>query len=187
MSPAKPYGDKLLSFVDLETSGLSVDRCEILELGLVLYDPQADQVLKEYEVKCKPQHIDTAEPQALVINGYNLNPAAYKSSLKTALNKLNKLTADTILVGQNIAFDVAFIERAMSDFGIQPKYDRRKLELMSLAWGCVHNKQLSGLGLKDLCTYFSVSNVGSHTALVDCQRALSVYKSLMDLYAKLDS
>ena len=187
MNPVKPYGDKLLSFIDIESTGLALDQCEIIELGLVLYDPQADQVLKEYEVKCKPQHIETAEPQALVINGYNLNPAAYKSSLKTALNKINKLTTDTILVGQNIAFDVAFIERAMSDFDIQPKYDRRKLELMSLAWGCVHNKGLRGLSLKDLCTYFSVSNVGAHGALIDCQRALSVYKSLMDLYSNLDS
>ena len=180
-----PYKDKLLAFLDSETSGLRPDEHEILELGLVLYDDSKDEVIKEWSVKIAPRHIHTAQDQALKINGYADDPSLYKANLRTSLIKLNKLVDGCILVGQNIAFDVAFLERALSEFNITPSFDRRKLELMSMAWFCVRNKDLNGLSLKDLCNHFNISNIGAHGALTDCRRALGVYRSIMAEYKNM--
>jgi DNA polymerase III epsilon subunit-like protein len=177
-----PYKDKLLAFCDSETSGLLPDEHEILELGVILYDPSKDEILKEWQVKIAPSHIHTAQDHALKINGYADDPKSYKANLRNSLVKFNKLVDSCMLVGQNIAFDVAFLERAMAEFDIKPKYDRRKLELMSMAWFYVKDQDLNGLSLKDLCSHFNISNVGEHGALIDCQRSLGVYRSLCGIY-----
>jgi DNA polymerase III alpha subunit (gram-positive type) len=178
----KPYSDKLLAITDSETSGLLSDEHELLELAVILYDRQQDQVLKEWTVKIAPRHIHTAQDQALKVNGYANDPTSYKTNIKSALIKFNKLTDDCILVGQNIAFDIAFVRKAMAEFSIEPKFDRRALELMSMAWFYVCDRNLNGLSLKDLCSYFNISNIGAHGALVDCRRCLGVYRCLNGMY-----
>jgi DNA polymerase III alpha subunit (gram-positive type) len=178
----KPYSDKLLAIIDSETTGLLTDEHELIELAVILYDRQQDIVIKEWDVKIAPRHINTAQDQALKINGYADDPTSYKTNIKSALIKFNKLTDNCILVGQNVAFDIAFIKKAMAEFNMEPKFDRRSLELMSMSWFHICDQNLNGLSLKDLCSYFNISNVGAHGALVDCRRTLGVYKSLAGIY-----
>jgi DNA polymerase III epsilon subunit-like protein len=178
----KSYKDKLLAFVDSECTGLDPTQHELIELGVILYDYNKDEIIREWETKIAPRHIETAQEEALEINGYTNNPKSYRANLRNSLVKLNKLVDDCMLVGQNIAFDVAFIETAMTEFDIKPKYDRRKLELMSMAWFYVKDQSLNGLSLRDLCSHFNISNTGAHGALVDCRRTLGVYRSLAGLY-----
>lgn len=177
----KPYHDRTLAILDFETTGLNPQLHEILEVGVILYDHQNDQVLKEFEAKVKPEHLETASEEALVISGYTANPKAYKRGLRSTLVKLNNLVDGCILVGHNIPFDIAFLNKALSDLSLKPKFDRRWVDTMSLAWAACYNNPLNGLSLKDLCDRFNISNVGAHSALVDCRRTLSAYKCLMGI------
>lgn len=179
-----PYRDKLLAFIDCETSGLNSQQHEILEMGLILYSQQTDQVMQEWEVKVAPRTIETADPDALKINGFSKNANLYTKNIQSSIIKFNNLVENCILIGQNISFDVAFLEKYLTEFNIAPKYDRRKIDTMSLAWGYVYNKDLNGLSLKDLCTHFNISNLGAHGALTDCKRTLGLYKCLMSHYQK---
>jgi len=183
------YSDRKLAFTDCETTGLLVDRHEIIEIATIIYDRKTDTIVEEFEEKIKPLHIETASPQALKINGYSNNPGLYKRGLRPTLIKFNNLVEDCIIVGQNISFDIAFLEKAMlRGFGIRPSWDRhRKIDLMSMAWPYVQDKDLPGLGLKHLCDHFNLSNAGEHTALIDCRRTLGVYKCLMEKYKKTGS
>ena len=177
------YKDCNLVFVDIETTGLKLDQHEIIEIAAIIYDKKEDKVLDEWEEKVSPIHIETASDSALKINGYVNNPNSYTGSLQATLIKFNKLVENCIVVGQNIGFDVAFIEKAMKKFDISPTWDRhRRIDLMSMAWPLLHDTDLPGLGLKHLCDYFNLSNAGQHTALIDCRRSLGVYKNLMDTY-----
>lgn len=178
----KPYKDKILAFVDCETTGLNLSRHEIIEIGALLFDHNKDEILNEWSVKIKPNNIAAAEQEALKINGYLNNPDAYTHSLKASLNKLNKFTKGCIVVGQNIAFDLAFLKKAMSDFNIKPKWDNRSLELMSLSWFYAISQNLNGLSLNDLCSDLKISNAGAHSALIDCRRSLGVYRCLNGIY-----
>lgn len=176
------FNEKNLAFTDCESSGLSEFDHEILELAVLLYDQKNKKITKEWEVKIKPSHIESATQEALKINGYLNNPNLYSTSLNSALIKFNSLVRDCILVGQNISFDLRFINKNMKDLNIKPSFDCRSLELMSLSWWKVKDTEIEGLSLKKICSHFNVSNVGEHSALVDCRRAFEVYKRLEKLY-----
>lgn len=167
-----------LAVVDLETTGLDPQRHEIIEVGLILYSQKKDKILKRWCKKVKPLNIRTASKYALEINGYNKNPHLYTNDIKDTLEKLNKATKRCILVGQNISFDISFIKRYMSKYNIKPLFSGRYVELMGLAWPVIR-ENLENMSLKDLCNRFGVSNKDAHSALVDCERTLEIYKRIM--------
>jgi len=172
-----------LAFTDTETTGLDEQKHEIVEIATLIYNPCNDKVEDEWVTKVAPTHIETASSIALRINGYVDNPKAYTKGLKSALIKFNSLVKNCFIVGQNIEFDLKFIHKGMNDFGIKPSFGRhRKLELMSLVWWAIKNTDLEKMSLESLCNHFEISNVGAHTALVDCQRTFEVYKRLLELY-----
>ena len=176
-----------LAFCDTETTGLSEIEHEIIEVAAIVYDPRTNQVIDEWETKVAPTHIETAQPKALQINGYINNPGLYTGSLNSALIKLNSLVKGCMIVGQNVDFDLKFLYRSMNELGIKPSFDRhRKIDVMSMAWFAVKDSDLPGMSLADLCNHFQVSNVGAHSALVDCRRTLEVYRALQERYAKAD-
>ena len=59
-----------LAIVDLETTGLSPRRHEIIEIGAILYSQKRDKVLKKWCKKIMPLNIKTASKRALKINGF---------------------------------------------------------------------------------------------------------------------
>lgn len=171
-----------LAFIDIETTGLSINDHEIIEIGAIIYNQKEDKIEGEWERKIFPKHIETADPQALKINGYINNPELYKGNLKSALIKFNSLVKNCILVGQNISFDISFLRKNMLEFGIKPSFSFRSLDLIGLAWFAVKDTDMSRISLEHLCNHFSVSNVGAHTALIDCRRAFEVYRKLLNIY-----
>lgn len=181
------FANKRLAFTDIETTGLYENEHEIIEIATIIYDPEEDRVIEEWEKKVSPTHIETASPIALKINGYNNDPDSYTGSLKSALIKFNSLAKDCMIVGQNIEFDLRFINKNMEELDIKSSFGRHaKLDLMAIAWPLVKG-EIDGLSLAHLCTHFSISNIGAHGALVDCRRAFGVYKCLMRTYGKLTS
>jgi DNA polymerase III alpha subunit (gram-positive type) len=172
-----------LAFTDIESTGLDEAQHEIIEIATLIYDPREDRILHEWETKIAPSHIETANDQALRINGYINNPASYTNNLKSALIKYNSIVKGCMIVGQNIEFDLKFLRKNMEEQGIDASFDRhRKLDLMALAWFAVKDSDISGMSLSKLCDYFKVSNAGAHGALIDCRRAFEVYRNLISFY-----
>lgn len=171
-----------LAFLDLETTGLSPKHNEIIEVGILLYDQESDQIEKEWEYKIAPSNIETASPMALKLNGYNDNPQSYKGNLKSAMIKINSLIdKECLIVGQNVGgFDLPFIYNAMESLGIKPGFSRRYLDLMGLAWWAVKDTDIPGISLENFCTHFNVSNDGAHGAIVDCRRTFEVYRKVSE-------
>lgn len=171
-----------LAFVDTETTGLSKEKHELIEIGVLIYNPVNDLIEREWETKIAPSHIETADEYALKLNGYADNPEAYKGSLRSGVIKFNSLVKDCIIVGQNVSFDLKFLYRAMDDFGIAPSFSRRYLDIMGMAWFAVKDTEIPGLSLENFCDYFQISNVGAHSAVIDCRRTFEVYRKLSEFY-----
>jgi len=171
-------GDYKLAFVDTETTGLNPRRHEIIEIGAILYSQKKDKVLKRWCQKIKPTNIKLASREALEINRYWENSHLYTGDTREAINRFNNLVKGCILVGQNISFDIAFIQKCMRKFKIKSSFGRRYVELMGLAWPTIRN-QSESMSLKSLCNHFNISNRNAHSALVDCERTLEVYRCLM--------
>jgi len=177
------YTERNICFADIETTGLYEDKNEIIEIGALIYSPSEDKVVQEWEKKVAPRHIETASPEALRINGYINNPESYKGSIKSALIKFNSLAENCMIIGQNIKFDTRFLRYYMAEFDIKPSFSRHtEIDLMAMAWPAVCDSNIEGLSLAHLCSHFNVSNVGAHSALVDCRRTFEVYQCLMRMY-----
>jgi len=178
----KNLSKQKLAFIDLETTGLDDNIHEIIEIGVLVYNQESDEVEKEWSTKIAPSNLENAQNQALIINGYINNPNSYNGKLKPSLIKFNSIVKDCVLIGQNIEFDLAFIRRDMFSNNIKPAFKNIHLELMSLAWFAIKDADISGMSLESLCHYFNVCNVGAHSALVDCRRAYTVYRKLQNIY-----
>ncbi len=176
-----------LAFVDIETTGLDPDKHEIIELGVVLVRQIGDmgkdfEVIEEFEIKIKPEHIELADPQALKVNGYDASQWVFANTLTEAMKVFSEKTKDAIFVAHNMTFDYSFIDKAFKQTGVENKMFYAKLDTISMAYAKLHaNPHIEKFRLQKLCEYFGVENERAHSALSDTRALFEVYKHLMKL------
>lgn len=183
MSNKKKLGDLNLAFCDVETTGLDSKINEIIEIAVVIYNPKEDKIIKEWAKKAAPRNIKTANKIALDMNGYNEDPKSYVGNIKDVIIEFNKIVEDCVIIGQNIQFDIGFIDKYYKEFSLGCEIHRhRKLEISSMSWPILRKTDLKSYSLATQCEYFNISNEGEHRALTDCIRTLEVYKCLIKAY-----
>jgi len=178
-----------LAFIDLETTGLEPDKHEIIEIGIVLVEQSISdekkmkmEVLEEFEVKVKPEHIENADPVGLRINHYNEKDWLFAADLQNALRTVSEKTKGAIMVGHNVAFDFAFLENAFERLGIENKMHYHKLDTISIAFAKLYgHENIDKLSLRVLCEYLGIKNARAHSALSDARATLEVFQKLMEL------
>ena len=179
-----------LAFIDVETTGLDIDKHEIIQLGVVLVSQNwlsggkssapVFEILEEFELKIKPERIQDAEPVALRVNGYNPADWVFAYTLEEAMKMFSSKTADAIMVGHNVAFDFGFIEKAFKKTGLLNKMHYHKLDTISMAFAKLYrNEDVDRFSLQYLCDYFHIENKNAHTALSDARATFELYKKLL--------
>ena len=170
-----------LAFIDIEATGLNVIKHEIIEIGCVLTTPSL-QVIEEFELKIKPEHIENADPAALKINQYDEKLWKKAITLAEAMEVLSKKVKNCIMVGQNVAFDSGFLEHAFVKTGVENTMHYHKLDTISIAWAKLyHEPDLEHFSLREMCVRFGIKNDHAHTALSDARATYLLYKKLMEL------
>jgi DNA polymerase-3 subunit epsilon len=170
-----------LAFIDIETTGLDVIDHEIIEIGCVLTTPKLE-VIEEFELKIKPEHIEIADPTAMKINHYDESLWQDAHTLKEAIKILSEKVLDAIMVGQNVAFDFSFLEHAFAKTKIKNSMHYHKLDTISIAWAKLHeDTEFKHFSLRDMCLRFDIENEKAHSALSDARATYEVYKKLMNL------
>lgn len=177
-----------LSFVDLETTGLDPARHEIIEVACLVAEPASAggaiswRVADELELKVKPTRLESADPEALRINGYRESDWLFAATLEQAMKTLAEKINDTVVVAQNVTFDWSFLERAFAAAGVTPKIFYHKLDLASMAYGKLFRRDdFQKFSLKALADYFGVENVRAHSALSDTRVTFQIFQKLMEL------
>jgi DNA polymerase-3 subunit epsilon len=169
------------AFLDIETTGLNLIKNEIIEVGIVIATPELE-VVEEFEIKIKPEHIENADPVALKINHYNEADWESAYSLEEAMQIISQKVKDCTMVGQNVAFDSGFLEYAFNKTGIANPMHYHKLDTISIAWAKLHNdEEVKNFSLRELCLRFGIKNEGAHTGLGDARATFELYKKLMEL------
>ncbi|MFA5841052.1 MAG: 3'-5' exonuclease [Candidatus Paceibacterota bacterium] len=169
------------AFIDIETTGLNLLKHEIIEIGCVLTTAELE-VIEEFELKIKPEHIEDADPVALKVNHYNPDNWESAYGLKEAMEILSLKVKDCIMVGHNVAFDAGFLEYTFNKIQIQNTMHYHKLDTISLAWAKFHNDpNIEHLSLRELCIHFDIKNERAHSALPDARATFELYKKLMAL------
>ncbi|MFA6586260.1 MAG: 3'-5' exonuclease [Candidatus Paceibacterota bacterium] len=170
-----------LAFIDIETTGLDVIKHEIIEIGCVITTPKF-KVIEKFELKIKPEHIENANPTALKVNHYKEEDWISAYTLKEGMNIFLKKVKDCIMIGQNVAFDVSFLESNFSKIGLENTMHYHKLDTISIAWAKLHRKpSIKHFSLREMCKYFDIKNERPHSALSDAYATFELYKKLMKL------
>ncbi len=190
-----------LAFVDVETTGFDPDKHEVIEIGCVLVsqnwpslasasatsrggegDKPVFEVVEEFELKVKPEHIETADPTSLRVNGYDPDQWVLAYNLPEAMKIFAAKTEGAIMVGHNVCFDFSFIDKAFKKSGVENKMHYHKLDTISIAFAKLHGeKDTTKFSLRFLCEYFGIENKKAHTALPDARATFEIYKKLMSM------
>lgn len=173
-----------LAFIDVETTGLDSDTAEIIELGVVIAKLKDDElvVIDQLDLKIRPEHIETAEPAALRINGYNEVDWLFAVSIQDAMKLFAEKTEGSIFVAHNLTFDYGFIDRAFKNTGVENKMHFHKIDTIALAFGVLfNNDDMNKLSLKALTEYYGIENKKAHSAFADAYATYEVFKKLLKL------
>jgi DNA polymerase-3 subunit epsilon len=169
------------AFIDIETTGLNLLQHEIIEIGCVL-TTESLELIEEFEIKIKPEHIENADPVALKVNHYTERDWEAAISLEKAIKIFSKKVKDCIMVGHNVAFDAGFLEYAFNKNKILNTMHYHKLDTVSIAWAKMHkDPRLEHFSLRELGAHFGIKNARAHTALSDARATYELYKKLMEL------
>jgi DNA polymerase III epsilon subunit family exonuclease len=169
------------AFIDIETTGLNVLKHEIIEFGCVLSTPGGD-LIEEFELKIKPEHIEDADPVSLKVNHYDVKDWEGALGLEEAIKIITEKTKDCIMVGHNVSFDSLFLEYAFAKMQIANTMHYHKLDTISMAWAKLHNEpDVEHFSLREMCLRFGIKNERAHTALSDARATFELYKKLMSL------
>lgn len=189
--------------LDLETTGLELDKHEVWEIGIVPLDSGKDQIHYQFQ----PIDLENAEPPALQVGQFydrfdwigdprvardmlvdavvkdedegTEKPSAHKAltgAAEACWNIAQQLEGAT-LMGLNVgSFDAPFLAKLMRKYGHAPTWNHRYLELGSFAAGAWASKvPLSGRAIADRLEKHGVANRGLHNAYNDAMWNVDAY------------
>jgi DNA polymerase-3 subunit epsilon len=174
-----------LLFVDTETTGLDPTKHELLEVAAIRTSPDGQTIIKTYEAKLKPLHIETAEPKALQVNNYKPEEWTDEkcTAPETVVDNLQKMAGNTVLVGQNVSFDEGFLTPLFTRLGMKAPWGYHKVDTVALAWPLFCYTPMEGLSLEKVCRFLGVAEMPKHRALADAMACREIYLRLMAKWA----
>lgn len=157
---------------DLETTGISVKRDEIVEISAIKV--RDSKVVDEFTSLVNP--LRPIPYGASSVNGITDDMVIDAPTLDVILPQFIDFIGDMILVGHNIkSFDMKFIYRdCRKIFGKIPDNDY----VDTLRFSRTILPDLPHHALGDLATYYGISTKGAHRALNDCRMNQKVYEKL---------
>ena len=174
----------ILTVLDTETTGLDADIHEIIQIATISYVVSNDgdrYVTKKYEKKINPIRLHTASEKALEINGFTHEEWRGSPDAADVMPELKEIIENSdILVGQNLIFDLNFINEICHRNNIEPPSFPPYIDTKSIADRLVNAHWLQRSGMDYLVEHYKVQVEGrAHTALVDCERTMLVFDELM--------
>jgi len=186
-----------LVFVDIETTSLDPVTGEVWEVGAlvrtVVEEPGRTITTDEpYHWFLKPQHLETATPEALAIGGYyDRHPYGdhFAADGLVQLQKVanpydfardfERLTRGATLVGANTRFDERFLNDYLRKYHRVPGWHFRMIDVEALTQGYMGLERPTGLA--KCANLLEIPNEYlAHTALDDAKLARDIYDAVVN-------
>lgn len=159
-----------LVFVDLETTGLDVDRHGIIEIGCI-FETDGQREADDFHSLANPGEVEKSAEAAEV---HKIPPASIAAAppLEEVLRRFDERCRDEAIIGGwNTKFDEAFLYRAYQRHGIPWRFDYHIFDV----WSLYKRFQLLGVLPADL--HLGLGTVAEHYKLIregeDHHRALT--------------
>ncbi len=185
--------ERPLAFVDTETTGLSPQKHEIIEVAIVFDDsvmasgrawtrhlsPIAPGVVG-WHTRIKPKHIEDAEPKALSVNGYTADGWESAPMISDVLDILLEILGNSqaILGGHNVNFDKEFIVSTALRCFRTPRLGYHLVDTVTVCYEHLVPCGLGSLSLDSVRQYMGMPVHRHHAALQDALDAREVYRRL---------
>ena len=160
--------------LDLETTGLQAERDAIVEIGAVKF--RGDQVIDTWSSLVNPNRPIPHKIERLT--GIAQNQVERAPSLHSVLPALVRFVGEHPIVGHNIRFDLAFLQRA----GVTAPPPA--LDTFELA--CILMPYASRFSLGKLMDELGIEFPTRHRALDDARAAHALFIALLNRAGKLD-
>lgn len=159
---------RIYTAIDLETTGLDPQRDAIIEIGAVKF--RGDEVLEEWSSLVNPGR---SIPEAITdLTGISNSMVQGAPSLRDALPRLSSFVRDLPVVGHNVSFDLAFLNRC------HVLTDNSSLDTFELAGILVPHAGRYGLGA--LAHELGIDLPATHRALDDARVTCALFARLFE-------
>ncbi len=155
--------------LDLETTGLSNSRDEIIQVAVVKY--VNFEKVGEFETLVKPKI--SIPYEATEINGITNQDVKDAPTIQTVLPKILDFIGDNTIVAHNASFDMKFLLSAMYNHDFEHR-KFRVIDTLSLARKYIDFTKNHKLAT--LKSFLKLNHLNSHDALHDCYVTAELYK-----------
>jgi DNA polymerase III alpha subunit (gram-positive type) len=188
-SPVEAPDRWLLSFVDVETTGLLPGYHEMVDIGMIITDLEGREVDRLF-VRLQPEHPERTSEGARAVNAFDPKEWASLGALspKDAVERIVSFHQgaargrDVLLVAYNSHFDAAFLDHLFRGQGRtwRELYYYFVLDIPSMAWS-LGLRQLDGSSLTKALGIEDEPHVASeHTGLTGADVNVRVYRALRE-------
>lgn len=155
---------------DLETSGLSVETDEIIEIGALKV--QDGRVVDRFNTLVHPKKPVTPEITAITgISNEMLSDAPWPD---TVIPEFVRFCDQQILLGHNIMFDYKFTKTYAKKYGLP--FERQGIDTLKIAKKLL--PELPSRSLTALCEHYDIINASAHRAYHDALATAKLYQTL---------
>lgn len=175
-------GESLLSFpneyvvVDIETTGLSPEYDEIIEIGAIRV--KDDVVIDKFQSLVKPQHKINEFIEKLT--GITNEMLENSPKLNSVLPSLKNFIADSCIIGYNVNFDLNFLyDSFFKELGFELK--NNYVDVLRITRLIVNKDEIQNRKLKNIAKYFNLEVDGIHRASKDCILTLQIFIKLQEV------
>lgn len=160
--------------IDIETTGLSCEKNEIIELSAIRV--RNGIITDKFSSLVKPNgHINSFIKNLTAISNEMVENAP---DITSVLPEFMEFISQDVLLGHNISFDLRFIRHNLFKH-FKKEFFNQKLDTMRLSRK--YMTHLPSHRLKTVAEYFNVSTKGHHRALNDCLITYEIYKNIKQI------
>ncbi|HUO75807.1 MAG TPA: exonuclease domain-containing protein [Candidatus Paceibacterota bacterium] len=169
--------ERPIAITDIETTGLDASVHEIVDLALLVVDPQSLKIRDEYHARIKPLNIRTGARRALDVIGYSSRAWANAVDLETALTVYAQKAADAVFCSYNVFLTYSFLDAGFKSAGVEDPTDYHRLDLFTLAWSRLG---MASPSFDQICRKLDVApEPKPHRASIGAAKQLAVLRALL--------
>jgi DNA polymerase-3 subunit epsilon len=159
--------------IDIETTGLSNSKNEIIELSAVKI--RDDKITQTFTSLVKPNGYINSFIQNLT--GITNEMVSCAPSIENILDKYIKFIGNDTIVGHNIKFDIGFINNNSKKY-YDKEFLNQSIDTCKLAKIYTDLKRKN---LETVANHFNIDTTGHHRAQKDCIMTYGIYNAMKNL------